>query len=304
VIVTRRSEGLALVAQTEHGRVAGELARHWGNTVFEPPTPREPVVFATSSHDEGWRAADAEGLLNEVERRPLHFLEIDADEHVRLYRQGVERVRMHDAYAGLLVGMHWTGLYRGRWSGPTARGRLARGPREAMLLDDVVREEEQRWVDAKHAAWTHEQPRAVFETLLWHNYELLQLWDLFSLYLCVMPEEPAPNPGPPTRWGPQLAAIAHGPESVTFPSVRTGPFGAPVALRAGVTAASTVSVRPWPFAEPELTIEVEQTMVPDGTYDDASAVSSAMRGGRPSVLRWTLRRDPSRPDTVTEVDHA
>ncbi|WP_404385366.1 DUF3891 family protein [Knoellia locipacati] len=292
MIVTRRPDGLALIDQTEHGRVAGELASHWGNAAFEHPTPRQPVLFATSHHDEGWRAWDALDLLNEVERRPLHFLEIDPDEHVRLYRQGVERIRMRDAYAGVLVGMHWTGLYRGRWSSPTARGRLARTTRDSALLDEVVSEEEHRWVTGKRAAWTAEQPRAHFEATLWHNYQLLQLWDLLSLYLCVMPEEPAPTHGMPTTpWGPQLASIEHSPATVTLPHVRNGTYGSEVALEVSVSGPGTVSVRPWPFTEPVFSIEIEQAMVPDRHYGEAARVASERARGRTTALRWTLRDD-------------
>ena len=301
MIVTRRDEGLALVTQVEHGRVAGELAAHWGNAVFEGPTPRESVVLAARQHDEGWRAWDARGLLNEVERRPLHFLEIDPDDHVRLYREGVERVRLGDAYSGLLVGMHWTGLYRGRWSSPRARGRLARNARDESLLDQVVEEEERRWVEAKRAAWTSEQPRAVFEATLWHHYELLQLWDLLSLYLCVMPQHPSPRGGSPSRWGPQLSSLVHSPEAVLLPPVRTGPFGEAVVLRATVVAPATLVVDPWPFGTPALTVEVEQSLVPDVEYSDSQAALRVIAGGRSQALTWTLR-SPGTPTTEEDPD--
>jgi hypothetical protein len=289
VIVTRREGGLALVTQVEHGRVAGELAAHWGNAVFEGPAPRESVVLAARHHDEGWRAWDARGLLNEVERRPLHFLEIDPDDHVRLYREGVERVRLGDAYSGLLVGMHWTGLYRDRWSSPRARGRLARSARDEALLDRVVDEEERRWVEAKRAAWTTDEPRAVFEATLWHHYELLQLWDLLSLYLCVMPQHPSTRGGAPSRWGPQLSSLVHSPEAVLLPSVRTGTFGKAVVLRATVVAPGTLVVDPWPFGTPALTVEVEQSLVPDVEYRDSQASLRLIAGGRSQALTWTLR---------------
>lgn len=303
MIVTRRPDGLALIDQNEHGRVAGALASHWGNSAFEHPTPRQPVLFATSHHDEGWRVWDARDLLNEVERRPLHFLEIDPDEHVRLYRQGVERVRMRDAYAGVLVGMHWTGLYRGRWSSPTARGRLARTPSDSALLDEVVSEEEQRWVAAKQAVWTAERPRAHFEATLWHNFQLLQLWDLLSLYLCVMPEEPTPSDSKPTPWGPQLASIEHAPKTVTLPRVRTSTYGPEVALQTSVSEPGTVSVRPWPFTEPAFSIEIEQTMVPDHHYRDPARLTAERGRGRTTALQWTLRNDAVPGDSRGGHDH-
>ena len=300
MIVTRRAEGLALVTQVEHGRVAGELAAHWGNAVFEGPTPRESVVMAARQHDEGWRAWDARGLLNEVERRPLHFLEIDPDDHVRLYREGAERVRLGDAYSGLLVGMHWTGLYRGRWRSPQSRGRLARNARDESLLDRVVDEEEHRWVEAKKAAWTIEQPRAVFESTLWHHYELLQLWDLLSLYLCVMPQHPS-REGSPSRWGPQLSSLVHSPEAVLLPPVRTSTFGEAVVLRATVVAPTTLVVDPWPFGTPALTVEVEQSIVPDVEYRDSQAALRVIADGRSQALTWTLR-SPGTPTREEDPD--
>lgn len=290
MIVSRRDQGLCLIRQIEHGRVAGELASHWGNAGFEAPSPRESVVLAASRHDEGWRAWDARGLLNEVERRPLHFLEIDPDEHVRLYRGGVERVRLGDAYAGLLVGMHWTGLYRGRWSNPAAHGRLARDAREQRVLDDAVHEEELRWVRDKRAAWTREEPRAVFESTLWHNYGLLQLWDLLSLYLCVMPQEPVAPDAPLTPWGPQLSRLVHSPEAVSLPQVRTGCFGSTTGMRASVVAQGTVAVDPWPFAENSFPVDIEQVVVPDRPYEDAAETAAVITAAPTQTLRWTLAR--------------
>jgi hypothetical protein len=209
VILSREGGALRLVRQVEHGRLAGELAAAWGNDAFELGGGRSAVVTAAARHDEGWRAEDARVLYAEAARRPLHFLEIDTADHVRLYRRGVETVAALDVYAGLLVGMHWTGLYRGRWSAPGAAGRLARTERDRRLQDEVVRAEEQRWIDARRQAWDDDEPRSVFETRLWHHFDLLQLWDLLSLYLAVSPREPG-APGPAERWGRNCATSSTG----------------------------------------------------------------------------------------------
>ncbi|WP_433616542.1 DUF3891 family protein [Dactylosporangium sp. CA-139114] len=287
MIVTRRDGALHLVEQVEHGRVSGALAEAWGNDVFEAPTPGAPVRTAAARHDEGWRAWDARVLFHELERRPLHFLEIDASEHVRLYRQGVERVALGDVYAGVLVGMHWTGLYRGRWSAPGARGRLDVGADGRAAQDAAVDAEERRWIDAKRLAWTQQEPRAAFENRLWHNFELLQLWDLLSLYLCVMPHEPAPAPGPATPWGPQLAALAHAAEDVLLPAVRPHPLGAAVRITAGVRVPGEVWLDPYPFHRDGIEVEVASTAVPDRAFDHAEL---AARVGRtaPTVTSWRL----------------
>lgn len=294
MIVTRRDLGLCLVEQVEHGRIAGVLAAHWGNERFEPPRPRESVVFAATRHDEGWRARDLEPVLNELARRPEHFLEIDPDAHLRLYADGVEKVRLGDVYAGLLVGMHWTGLYRGRWSSPEARGRLARDAADERRLDEVVRQEEHRWVEARRLAWHEPETRAVFEQTLWHNYELLQLWDLLSLYLCVMPQDPGGWSGPRQPWGPQLASLTHAPEAVTLPPVRTGPFGPRVTIGAAVDTEATVTIDPWPFDPPSFTVDVEQRILTEQASEPSATVS--VSNARVDVLSWTI----APPDLSTE----
>lgn len=287
MIVTRRDGALHLVEQVEHGRVAGELAAAWGNERFEAPTPGEPVRTAATRHDEGWRAWDARVLFHELDRRPLHFLEIDASEHVRLYRQGVERVALGDAYAGVLVGMHWTGLYRGRWSAPGARGRLDLGADGRAAQDTAVDAEERRWIEAKRLAWTADEPRAAFETRLWHNFELLQLWDLLSLYLCVMPQQPSVSPAPARPWGPQLAALEHAAEDVLLPSVRGNPFGAAERITVGVRTPGVLWLDPYPFHQAGITVDVVSAAVPDRPYDHAEL---AGRVGRTpaAVTTWRL----------------
>jgi hypothetical protein len=293
VIVTRRGGALRLVQQVEHGRVAGELAAAWGNGTFTAPTPLGPVRTATARHDEGWRAWDARVLFDEAERRPLHFTDIDAGEHIRLYRQGVERVSLADVYAGVLVGMHWTGLYRGRWSAPGAAARVGRSEDDRRLQDEVVAEEERRWIGAKQQAWTQPRPRALFEAELWHNYELLQLWDLLSLYLAVTPpDERSPGSGP-VPWGPQLREVEHAVEDVLLPAVGTRSGGPRLTVTAAVRSPGEVTLTPFPFRAP-VEIQVEHTVLPDRAWTHAE-VAERVRTTPTDVTTWRLVPPPEGP---------
>jgi hypothetical protein len=293
VIVTRRGGALRLVQQVEHGRVAGELAAAWGNQTFGPPTPLGPVSTAAARHDEGWRAWDARVLFNELERRPLHFTEIDAGEHIRLYRQGVERVSLADVYAGILVGMHWTGLYRGRWSAPGAAARVGRGEEDRRMQDEVVAAEERRWIGAKHQAWTQDEPRSLFETELWHNYELLQLWDLLSLYLAVTPPDEKGTGAGPVPWGPQLREVEHTAQDVLLPPVGTRSGGPRIALTAAVRSPGEVTLAPFPFRAP-VEIQVEHTVVPDRAWTSAE-VAERVRTTPTDAITWRLVPPPEGP---------
>jgi hypothetical protein len=293
VIVTRRGGALQLVQQVEHGRVAGELAAAWGNDLFTAPTPLGPVRTAAARHDEGWRAWDARVLFDELERRPQHFTDIDAGEHIRLYRQGVERVSLADVYAGVLVGMHWTGLYRGRWSAPGAAARVGRNEDDRRRQDDVVAAEERRWIGAKQQAWTQDQPRSLFETELWHNYELLQLWDLLSLYLAMTPADETGTGNDPVPWGPQVREIEHSAQDVALPAVGIRSGGSRRAVTATVRAPGEVTLAPFPFAAP-VEIDVEHTALPDRPWTPAE-LAERVRTTPTDATTWRLVPPPEAP---------
>lgn len=60
--------------QMEHGRLAGDLARLWGNTDFlAPPIPRSTLVLGVGLHDRGYGALDDDPLLDLSEPRWLEI---------------------------------------------------------------------------------------------------------------------------------------------------------------------------------------------------------------------------------------
>lgn len=284
MIVSRHNGALRLVHQNEHGRLAGVLARAWGNDEVEAPRPGPSVVTAAARHDEGWRSRDTRVLHDEFAKRPLHFLDIEAGEHIRLYRQGVTRVSAADVYAGLLVGMHWTGLYRSRWTAPGGGSRVGQGPEASAAQDRVVRSEQRRWADAVELAWTEQEPRAAFETRIWHNYELLQLWDLLSLFLSVTPSQPGRGSAVP--WGPQLRDLDHAATPVVLPAVGTWPGGPRFAPIACVTAPGLMTLDPFPFTGP-VDVEVEHVVIPDRDWSRAAAVREVRRTSS-TATTWRL----------------
>lgn len=278
MIVTREDGALRLVTQVEHGRLAGELAAAWGGEVVDAPEPRDAVVLAAARHDEGWRRRDARLLFDPDERRPLHFLDVAADEHVRLYRDGIRTVTAADAYAGLLVGMHWTGLYRGRWARPGAVARVG-GDADRALQDRAVRAEQRRWVDVLDEVWTDDGPRRAFESRAWHHHALLQLWDLLSLHLVTVPLDVPSPAGPPVPFGPQLRLLEHAPERVLLPPVAPRPGAAEVQVTAWVGRPGEVHLDPFPFAAP-VEVEIEHVLLPDREWSEAEVRSRWRRAPR------------------------
>src|SRR3954471_14996863 len=57
-------EEFFLIAQDDHAKLAGELARHFGNDRFARPEPQNEVIAGVSLHDAGWPLHDDEPTLN------------------------------------------------------------------------------------------------------------------------------------------------------------------------------------------------------------------------------------------------
>jgi hypothetical protein len=275
MLVSRRDDRILLIEQNEHGRVAGEICARWGNARFPRP-PRHPsALIAAASHDDGWREADAAPLFNSAAARPLHFLEIEMAEHVPLYRRGVERVCRRDQYAGLLVSMHWTGLYRGRWGLQTGGVFSSAATAEAARLQDAaIDEQEQQWIAIKRDLM-REEPRIDFEVGLWHNYALLQAFDLLSLFVCAA--NLAPGDGaPPRLLTDVLGSIVQEPGARVVKSVPLAPDEQRVDLLLEPTAAGVVVVDPYPFDQDPVQLSVSGPAIPDQRYESQDAVRDAL----------------------------
>ncbi len=275
MLVLRRDGWLVLVEQNEHGRLCGEICTHWGNERFATPVRSTAARVAAAMHDEGWREADNEPLFNAEQGRPLHFLEIEMSEHVPLYRRGVERVSRLDPYAGRLVSMHWTGLYRNRW-GLQGGGvfRSAGTGEAARLQDEAVAEQERQWLE-RRAELMGEEPRSDFEIGLWHNYDLLQAFDLLSLYACTANLTPAPS-APTRRLTDVLREIEAAPGPRMIGAVPERPGGNRADLVLTPTGDDAVSVDPHPFDQDSLELVVRARRIPDRRYESGVALRAAL----------------------------
>ena len=94
--------------------------------------------------------------------------------HLAFYRAGIAALTEQDAYAGLLLSMHGAGIYKQRYGLDPSLG-LARAEEVRGAVDAFVAEQE-----AKFGGDPGEHLR---------DYELLQLFDRFSLYFCLRDAE-------------------------------------------------------------------------------------------------------------------
>lgn len=263
MIISAKEGKLTLVHQDDHGVLAGEYVRHWGNDMFEAPQPSESVYHAVRHHDRGWKKADVQPLYDPEAKRPRNFLNRAAEEHVSFYGDAVEELIAEDPYAGLLVSMHWTGLYRKRWG--MAGWRVDAEGEEQAYLDRVVEQAERRWPELKRAAWNPEEcSRPDFEQRLWHNYKLLQCWDVLSLYVArrFFEGEALTIEGVPLRVG--LEAV----------NLRLEPLGD-----------GRVALDPFPFRGTSFIAEVKAREIPDRDYESREDVAQTLASVEPFYLR-------------------
>ncbi|HYV15792.1 MAG TPA: DUF3891 family protein [Conexibacter sp.] len=173
MLVRDAGDAWQIVLQPDHADLSAQLAAAWGGPGFARPEPFDSVVRAAQRHDDGWAAWERCPRIG-ADGAPQSFFAVPAPVHLAFYRAGVEVVCDEDPYAGLLVSMHMSGLYRARYGAmPTPPMQLADEVRP--LVDAfVAAEEERQTVLASELE--------VDEAWQWRNYALLQVVDVVSLY--------------------------------------------------------------------------------------------------------------------------
>jgi hypothetical protein len=212
------------------------LADAWGNDRFARPQPFAPLVRAAYEHDNGWHAWEQAPKVDPATRRPYQFTDVPLEEHLAFYRQGIDELAARDPHAGLLVNLHCQGFHNQRFGTmPEAVMKPHSTERESALKRFMIGLQTQerelgRGISADSAT-------------LWAQYELLQVFDRLSLYLCMPPQKPR-------ELGP----------------VPVGSGGELLSLQLTPADEGVVRVTPWPFQSPMLTVRVPTRRIPNRAY--------------------------------------
>jgi hypothetical protein len=259
MIVREIAHGLLLIRQVDHGAVSGTFARHWGNAHLERPEPMASVALASAMHDHGWLDKDEEPLFDAARGRPLHWRDIRVPDHVRFYGEGARRAAAEDAYAGLLVSLHCAGIYTRRYGTyPVQMSKLTEEVRD--VTEAFVEEQEAFAADLGRRVWQPDERRREFERRLWTHYELLQIWDRLSLFVCLNDLAGTAE----DRLGPMPLSV-------------DGPTSTLVVRAVGGHA---VALDPYPFDVPVLEVSVPACVIPDRPYASASDARGALQQAR------------------------
>jgi hypothetical protein len=223
-----------IVLQPDHGELAGELAVQWGGDAVEAPRPQGSVRVAARRHDDGWAVWEREPTLNPGTARPTAFLEVAVPSHLTFYRACIAAVAEQDPYAGLLVSMHGSGIYTGRYGTQPGLG-LKQAAEHPRLVSGFVAEQE---------AWQQQQiaELGVPEAERWVNYKLLQVYDRLAIYFSLKDVE--------------------GGEPETLAPVPLGYGGDESAIEIEPIAPWHVRMSPFPFVEAPARFSLVRRVVP------------------------------------------
>ena len=202
---------LLLIGQTDHSRFVGQLAAHWGNKDFAVPKPYVSMVRAATFHDYGWLRYETNPQIHPESGEPYQFLQVPLGTgQLEAYQWSLDWLAGIDRYAGLIINMHRTGLWKNRYDTIAHPNGYNLRELNSEVRDFIQLNED--WQEMERAACDSGE--------LWTNYRLMQVWDLLGLYFgCQDPYEDYIEPVPTSysdKNGVRLTMKPAGPGRVMF----------------------------------------------------------------------------------------
>src|SRR5262245_21868083 len=176
MIVRNQSDGsVVMITQNDHAKLAGLFAAHWGNRTFERPRPYVSMMRAAQYHDGGWLRYETNPYLDTATGQTPTYQQVPNDApQLAAYQWAIDMLTEIDSYTGLMVSKHRTGLWQRRYGAITQPSPGASRKLSGEVEDFIARNEARQHVII---AGLDRHEVAV-------NYNLLQVWDLLSLYIC------------------------------------------------------------------------------------------------------------------------
>ena len=245
-----------LILQTDHSRIAGLLASHWGNGQFAKLQPYASMVLAAQEHDSGWWDWEIKPSVNE-QGYPSDYIgsikHLGQGVWLDLYRRAIERVAARDLYAAYFVSMHGEALLT------KGMGLLPSMPDytgDSAVQQFITQQKELRagWLPTlqKNQSLTP----VTTEKHLWTNFNLMEVFDQFAQFVCNRYpfNSTARRNGPTNRLSDTPVPVRPGQDDVT--------------ITVDVQDETRAIVRPYPFDVDPLVVSFPARLVPNGPYED------------------------------------
>jgi len=265
-----------LISQLEHARISTELAEGCrasfgystrGNAQDELlEQVWQELRLAIRHHDDGWIAWEARPQVDTQHHRPPSFRELPLDESLTIWTDSIQSAFQYGPLAGWTVAQHFLALSISSES-------YADDPRAVTWRAETTNrcgDWLSQWQSANPRLHT---PELAAEALVW-----LQLFDVFSLWLCSI----CPGSGENVANWPEAYNVGETTELAMQlqPSKPEDSADHPAdVLQCNVT------VDPWRFDSAELEITAEGNLVPEQPYASGQQWFEARV---PYLTRWQL----------------
>jgi Protein of unknown function (DUF3891) len=259
MIVRYESDGsIVMITQNDHAQLSGLFAAHWGNDRFEKPQPYASMVRAAMFHDRGWIRYETGPQLNPETGKTPNYREVPNDRmQLEAFEWAGDWLSAIDPYAGLMITRHRSGLWQGRYGVITHPPAIQRGTLPSEIQAFIARSEARQKVAAEKLDGRE----------IAINYNLLQVWDMMSLYICsteiLKPDRIEPVP------------VAY-----------SGAAG--VALTLTPLQPDTIALDPYPFDRPSLTTSVIFRRLAQNKFRDSADLQTVYFRTAPQMASFKL----------------
>ena len=281
MMVCRYDEArLLLVLQTDHSRVAGWFAAHWGNSKFAQPRPYLSMVLAAQEHDSGWWDWEVKPTLD-PQGYPTDYIgsirKLAKGVWLGFYRNGIERLAERDPYAAYNVSMHGEGLLT------QGKGLLPYMPDYTIDADvrDYIKQqtsfrEKLLPVMRDEAEWKEFSS----EEHLWINFKYMEVLDQLAQYVC-------------NRYPFNSTERKNGPShQLSHTPVPVAPGAQDTVLTVEVRDESHALVKPYPFDVDPLAVSFPGRLIDDRPYrSQEEFLNDFYRGERVTISYYLHGRE-------------
>ena len=213
---------------------------------------------AAMFHDRGWIRYGTSPQLNPESGKTPNYREVPTDHaQPEAFEWAGDWLSDIDTYAGLMIAKHRTGLWQGRHGVIKHPVAIQRGKLPPEIEAFIARSEAKQKSTAE--MFNHDE--------LAINYNLLQIWDMMSLYICstelLKPDRIEPVP-------------------VTYTSQKA------VALTLVPLEMHTIALNPYPFDLPSLTANVIFRRLTQAKFKDSAELQSAYFKAAPQITSFRM----------------
>lgn len=259
MIVRYEANGtVVMITQSDHALASGLFAAHWGNDKFEKPRPYTSLVRAAMFHDRGWIRYETSPILDAEGMTPSYRQVPNSPEQLQAFEWAGDWLGEIDSYSGLMIAKHRTGLWQGRYGVITNPPAIQRGELPPHIKAFIARNEDKQKLTASK-----------FDTNeLAINYNLLQVWDMISLYIC-QNETLTPDTIDPVPTGYSAKHVA----------MTLTPLG---------DSDNTVALDPYPFDQAALTTNIIHRRLTQNKFKDQAELQEVYFKTAPQIASFKL----------------